>query len=211
MWGNRGERRDECLRKSGLKSSFALLRDTRHRASVGAEARGRRETGDVDSCCALAGMRWRSEEELRRREPLDDLHDSATERTVPERARGEGSRGGRACWWLIGWLEKAETKWKQFRAPPVCEETEVANAHEAARQEMKQEATQELIDRQSHDPLAIVLSGISPSESNAAVSEGKQSVVGDGDAMGVGAEIAQHVFWAAEGRLGVDDPILAEQ
>src|SRR5439155_13450355 len=100
---------------------------------------------------------------------------------------------------------------KQFRAPPVCEETEVANAHEAARQEMRQEATQELIDRQSHDPLAIVVSGISPSESNAAVSEGKQSVVGDGDAMGVGAEIAQHVFWAAEGRLGVDDPILAEQ
>jgi hypothetical protein len=76
---------------------------------------------------------------------------------------------------------------------------------------VKQETTQELIDRQSHDPLAVVVSRISPSESNAAVSEGKQSVVGDGNTMGVGAEIAQHVFRAAEGRLGIDDPVLAEQ
>ena len=76
---------------------------------------------------------------------------------------------------------------------------------------MKQEATQKLIDRQSHNPLAIVVSGISPAESNVAFSEGKQSVVGDGDAMGVSAEIAQHVFRAAEGRLGIDDPVLAEQ
>jgi hypothetical protein len=76
---------------------------------------------------------------------------------------------------------------------------------------VKQEATQELIDRQSHDPLAVVVSRISPSESNVTVSEGKQPVVGDGDAMGVSAEIAQHVFGAAEGRLGIDDPVLAEQ
>src|ERR1700678_142988 len=108
-------------------------------------------------------------------------------------------------------MEETETKWKKFRSPSVCEEAEVANAHEAARQQVKKEATRELIDRQSHDPLLIVVSGISPAESNAAVSEGKQSVVGDGDAMGVGAKIAQHVFRAAEGRLGIDDPVLAEQ
>jgi hypothetical protein len=76
---------------------------------------------------------------------------------------------------------------------------------------MKQEATQKLVDWQSHDPLLIVVSGISPSESNAAVSEGQQSVVGDGDAMSVGTEIAQHVFRTTEGRLGIDDPVLAEQ
>jgi hypothetical protein len=33
----------------------------------------------------------------------------------------------------------------------------------------------------------------------------------DGNAMGVGAEITQSVFWAAEGTLGVDDPVLSEQ
>ena len=165
----------------------------------------------MDSCCALAGMRRRSEEELRGREPLDDLHDSATEGTVPERTRGEGSLAGGACWRFIRGLEETETEWKKFCSPPVCEKAEVADAHEAARQQVKQEATQELIDRQSHDPLLIVMNGISPSESNVAVSEGKQAVVGDGDAMGVSAEIAQHVFRAAEGRLGIDDPVLAEQ
>jgi hypothetical protein len=36
-------------------------------------------------------------------------------------------------------------------------------------------------------------------------------VVGDGDAVGVGTEIAQNVFWAAERRLGVDHPVVAEQ
>jgi hypothetical protein len=108
-------------------------------------------------------------------------------------------------------LEKAETKWKQFRSPPVCEEAEVTDAHEAARQEMKQEATQELIDRQSHDPLLVAVSGISPAESNVAISEGKQPVVGDGDAMGVSAEIAQHVFRSTERRFAIDDPVLAKQ
>jgi hypothetical protein len=29
--------------------------------------------------------------------------------------------------------------------------------------------------------------------------------------MGVGAEIAQHMFGAAQGPLGVDDPVMAEQ
>ncbi len=43
------------------------------------------------------------------------------------------------------------------------------------------------------------------------VGESNQPVVGDGDAVGIGAEIAQHVFWTTEGRLGIDDPVLAEQ
>src|SRR5437868_15326492 len=36
-------------------------------------------------------------------------------------------------------------------------------------------------------------------------------MIGDGDAMGVAAEILQHVFGSAEGWFGVDDPIFAEQ
>jgi hypothetical protein len=36
-------------------------------------------------------------------------------------------------------------------------------------------------------------------------------VVGDGDALGVGTEIAQHVFRPAEGALGLDDPVVAKQ
>jgi hypothetical protein len=36
-------------------------------------------------------------------------------------------------------------------------------------------------------------------------------VVGDGNTMGVGAEISQGVLGAAEGTLGIDHPVLAEQ
>ena len=108
-------------------------------------------------------------------------------------------------------LEKTETKWKKLRSPPVSEEAEVADAHEAAREQVEEEAAQELIDGQGHEPLLVGVSGISPAEGDVAVGEGNESVVGDGDAMGVGTEIAQRVFRPAEGALGVDDPVVAEQ
>ena len=64
---------------------------------------------------------------------------------------------------------------------------------------------------QGHEPLLVAVSGVSPAEGDVAVGESNQSVVGDGDAVGVGAEIAQHVFGSAEGWFGIDDPVLAEQ
>src|ERR1019366_1125793 len=48
-------------------------------------------------------------------------------------------------------------------------------------------------------------------EGNVVLGESDQPAVGDGDAMGVRAKIAQHMFWAAEGSFGVDDPVMAEQ
>ena len=94
---------------------------------------------------------------------------------------------------------------------PIGKEAEVADAHEAAWQHMEQEAAKELIDRQSHDPLSVAVCGIAPSERDFAISKSKQPVVGDGNAVGVVAEIAQHVFRPTEGRLGIDHPVLAEQ
>src|ERR1700693_36438 len=97
--------------------------------------------------------------------------------------------------------EQAETQWKKFGSLPIGEEAEVADAHEAAWQHVEQEAAEELVDRQSHDPLWGAVRGIAPSERDFAISQSKQPVVGDGDAVGVGAEIAQHVFRSTEGRL----------
>ena len=34
-------------------------------------------------------------------------------------------------------------------------------------------------------------------------------MVGDGDAMRIALQIVQHMFGAAEGRLGIDDPVLS--
>jgi hypothetical protein len=38
-----------------------------------------------------------------------------------------------------------------------------------------------------------------------------QPGAGDGDAMGVGAKVAEHMFRAAEGLFGIDDPVVPEQ
>ena len=76
---------------------------------------------------------------------------------------------------------------------------------------MEQEAAKELIDWQSHEPLLVAVRGIAPSEGDVAIGESNQPAVGNGDAMSIGAEITQHMFRSAEGRLGVDDPVVAEQ
>ena len=123
---------------------------------------------------------------------------------------GNAERSG-VCCWLIGWLEQSETEWKEFCSLSVGEEAEVADAHKAARQQVKQEAAQELIDGQSHEPLLVAVSGVAPAKGYVALGESNQPAVGDGDAMGVGAEIAQHMFWSAERPLGVDDPVVTEQ
>jgi len=96
-------------------------------------------------------------------------------------------------------------------AVAVGEEAEVADAHESRRQQVEQEAAQKLFDSQGHEPFLVAMDGVAPTESNVFLGESNQPGVRDGDAMGVGAEIAQHVFWAAEGSLGVDDPVVAEQ
>ena len=76
---------------------------------------------------------------------------------------------------------------------------------------MEQEAAQELFDSKSHESFPVAVCGVAPAEGDVAVGEIDQSGVGDGNAMGVGAEIAQHVGRSSEGGLGVDDPVVAEQ
>ena len=38
--------------------------------------------------------------------------------------------------------------------------------------------------------------------------EGDDSMIGNGNSMSVAAKISQHLRWAAEGGLGIHDPIL---
>src|SRR5216684_5796835 len=122
---------------------YCILTSARHRASVRAEARARFEAGDVESCGAPAEMRRRSEEELGGGEALDNMHGSAAKRTLPQRVNGQRGRGG-VCCWLIGLLEQPKTERKEFCPLPIGEEAEVADAHKAARQQVEQEASQEL-------------------------------------------------------------------
>src|SRR4029077_12394955 len=94
---------------------------------------------------------------------------------------------------------------------PIGQESEETDGDEAAGQNMEEETAQELLRGQCHLPLLIAVSIILPAKSNLVAVEGHEAVVGDGHAMSVTGEIAQHMKGTAERWLGVDDPVLTEQ
>ena len=53
--------------------------------------------------------------------------------------------------------------------------------------------------------------GIPPAKRDLAIPQGDQPVVGDGDTVGVRAEIPQDMLRSSEGSLAVDDPVVAKQ
>jgi hypothetical protein len=74
----------------------------------------------------------------------------------------------------------------------------VADAYEAARDQMQQKAPQELVNGQSHQFLLIAMGRVAAAEG--------ESVVGNGDAVGVGAEITQGMFGTSERSFGSGRP-----
>jgi len=54
-------------------------------------------------------------------------------------------------------LQCAEAEWQQRSALPVGEEAEVADADEAAWEQVQEEAAQELVDGQLDDALAVAM------------------------------------------------------
>ena len=56
-------------------------------------------------------------------------------------------------------------------------QAEVADADESRRQHMQQEAAQELVDRQCHQTLLILVSGIAPAKSDHAIGNVDESMV----------------------------------
>ena len=82
------------------------------------------------------------EKELTRGQPLDDAHRRATARTRPRpRAAGGRCRRGQR---RDG--EDRSTRREIVRATARCEQPEVANADEALREDVQQEAPEEVVD-----------------------------------------------------------------
>ena len=86
----------------------------------------------------------------------------------------------------------------------------MADADQSAGQHMKQEAAQELMGGDGHDLLLAAVGVISPEKRDPAIAKSDQAMVGNGNAMGVSSQIVQHEIGSAEGRLGVDHPVLFE-
>jgi len=87
----------------------------------------------------------------------------------------------------------------------------VTNADQTLRQNVDEEAPQELVCRDDHDFLLATASVVLPEEGDAFLLERQETMVGDGDAVGVAGQIVKNVFRSTEGWLGVDDPLLGEE
>src|SRR6202140_4616437 len=93
----------------------------------------------------------------------------------------------------------------------VGQETEVADALEARRNSVLQEAADKLFGRGGHHLLLLPVAVIFPLEGNLALFERQQAPVGNGHAMGIAAQVLQHVLRSAKGSLGVNPPVLLFQ
>ena len=98
------------------------------------------------------------------------------------------------------------TKRNQYPTTTAGEETEVADSDEATRQHMQQKATQEFVDRQSQESLLVFVSGVAPAERHLVLNEGNETVVGNRNAMSVGAEVTKYLLGSTERRFAVDHP-----
>ena len=107
--------------------------------------------------------------------------------------------------------EQCARQGQQLFAEAVGQQAVAADAHEAFWQHVQEEAAEEVHGVEGHDALLAAVGIIAPAEADALAVEGGDAVVGDGHAVGVAAEIAQHMFGAAEGRLGMDVPSLLAQ
>ncbi len=91
---------------------------------------------------------------------------------------------------------------------PVCQQAEVPYPNVSIRQYMQKESSDELIGLKGHHLLLIVICVITPSERNIAVFGLDDTIVADGDPVGISTEILQNTANAVEGRLAVDNPLL---
>ena len=87
----------------------------------------------------------------------------------------------------------------------------MANADITVREYVEQEATQELRNRDRQGSFLVAMGGVAPAKGDLVLVERDQAVVGNGDAMGVAAEVLQNMFGTSEGWFAVDDPLMTEQ
>jgi len=59
--------------------------------------------------------------------------------------------------------------------------------------------------------LRVAVRGVSPAKGDLATLQRDEAMVGDGDTMGVAAQVTENVFRATEGRFAIDHPVLIKQ
>ncbi|BCH19693.1 hypothetical protein MesoLjLa_65440 (plasmid) [Mesorhizobium sp. L-2-11] len=64
-----------------------------------------------------------------------------------------------------------------------------------------------IVRRNCHDLLPIAVPIVLPVEGDFVVLDGDEAIVGNGDAVGIAADVIEDLFGSGEGRLGIDDPL----
>ena len=82
-----------------------------------------------------------------------------------------------------------------------------ADVLEAVGQHVQQEAADEFVSLEGHGLRCVGVFIVFPPEGDVAVVEADQPVVRNGDAMGIAAQVVEHVPGVAERRLRVDHPL----
>jgi hypothetical protein len=80
----------------------------------------------------------------------------------------------------------------------------VTDANESLRQDVKQESPNELLDGDAHRSHLVAASIVPPTEGDVFAIKGNESVIGDGNTVGVAAKVADDLLWPAEGRFGIN-------
>jgi hypothetical protein len=62
-------------------------------------------------------------------------------------------------------------------AAAMSHQAEITDADKSRRQHVQQESSQKLVDRQRHQTLLVVVSGIAPAKSDHAIGQGDESMV----------------------------------
>lgn len=76
------------------------------------------------------------------------------------------------------------------------------------RQDVKQEPSDKFISFERHGLLAVAVSIITPEKRNIAIPAVEDTVIADGDPVGISAKVLENTFGATEGRFAVDNPLL---
>ncbi len=119
-----------------------------------------------------------------------------------------GSTG--ASWWRVARPRVAGGRGRDGPFGCAGEQAVVADAVEPLRQDVEQEAADELVggDRHRLLPVGAGATIILVAERDAALVEAEEAAVRDRDPVGVAGQIGEHRLRPGEGRLGVDDPAL---
>ena len=77
-------------------------------------------------------------------------------------------------------------------------------AGSAPRQEVQAKAAQELRSTEAHQPFFSFLAAVLPAEGNPPALDAPQPIIGQGNAMGVAAEVTDDLLWPGKWPLGAE-------